>query len=465
LKTPAPSSQILIVDDEKDIRTLLKILFVREGYTVDTASGGKAAIKKIEKTFYPLIITDIRMPDLSGIELLRYVRENHPESIVILITAYASNETAVEGMKLGAYDYITKPFKIDEVKLIVKNALEHQYIKEENLKLKERLSISTENLGIVGTSKPMRHLMDLIVRISRTRTPILITGESGTGKDLVARCLHREQDPGGSFVELNCAAMDSLAESELFGHEKGAFTGAVSAHAGRFEIAHGGTLFFDEIGDMPLSVQVKLLRALQEHVIERVGSTQLINVDVRVITATHRNLEELIERDQFRRDLFYRINVVPIHIPPLRERREDIPVLAEAFLKKYSKEDHREVKGFDNDAMELLMRYNYPGNVRELENAVERAVLLTRSEYIAPKDLPDSIKRSINNFSGKFITLPVNGKMPEMVEQLEKHMLLSALKKCNGNQSRAANELGISEKSVRDRMKKWDIPTSRKRAV
>ena len=458
---------LLVIDDEKTQRDSLTGFLEHIGHNVISAETGQKGLSLLEKSSIHVVISDFRMPGLDGLKVVEKVKKINPAILVILITAFGDVELAVNVMKAGAYDFLTKPIDLDQLEIILKRAEEQFYMSEENKILREKLRQNTSFNDIVSASTQMENVLNLCARVASGTSSVLIIGETGVGKELIARAVHfaseRKDKP---FIAVNCSALNEhLLESELFGHEKGAFTGAVSAHAGRFEIAHGGTLFFDEIGDMPLSVQVKLLRALQEHVIERVGSTQLINVDVRVITATHRNLEELIERDQFRRDLFYRINVVPIHIPPLRERREDIPVLAEAFLKKYSKEDHREVKGFDNDAMELLMRYNYPGNVRELENAVERAVLLTRSEYIAPKDLPDSIKRSINNFSGKFITLPVNGKMPEMVEQLEKHMLLSALKKCNGNQSRAANELGISEKSVRDRMKKWDIPTSRKRAV
>ena len=458
---------LLVIDDEKTQRDSLKGFLEHIGHNVISAETGQKGLTLLEKSSIHVVISDFRMPGLDGLKIVEEVKKINPAILVILITAFGDVELAVNVMKAGAYDFLTKPIDLDQLEIILKRAEEQFYMLEENKMLREKLHQNASFNDIVSASSQMENVLNLCARVASGTSSVLIIGETGVGKELIARAVHfaspRKDKP---FIAVNCSALNEhLLESELFGHEKGAFTGAVNAHAGRFEVAHGGTIFFDEIGDMPLSVQVKLLRALQEHVIERVGSTQLINVDVRVITATHRNLEELIEANQFRRDLFYRINVVPIHIPPLRERREDILVLAEAFLKKYSEEDHRKVKGFDNDATELLMRYNYPGNVRELENAVERAVLLTRSEYIAPKDLPDSIKRSINNFSGNFITLPVNGKMPEMVEQLEKYMLLGALEKCNGNQSRAANELGISEKSVRDRMKKWDIPTSRNKDV
>jgi len=455
---------LLVIDDEKIQRDSLTGFLEHIGHNVISAETGQKGLEMLEKSSIHVVISDFRMPGLDGLKVVEEVKKINPAILVILITAFGDVELAVNVMKAGAYDFLTKPIDLDQLEVILSRAEEQFYMSEENKMFREKLHQNASFNDIVSASSQMENVLNLCARVASGTSSVLIIGETGVGKELIARAVHfaspRKNKP---FIAVNCSALNEhLLESELFGHEKGAFTGAVNAHAGRFEVAHGGTLFFDEIGDMPLSVQVKLLRALQEHVIERVGSTQLINVDVRVITATHRNLEDLIEENKFRRDLFYRINVVPIHIPPLRERREDILVLAEAFLEKYSKENHREVKGFNTDAIELLMRYNYPGNVRELENAVERAVLLTRSEYIEPKDLPDSILNSISNFSGDFITLPVNGKMPEMVEQLERQMLLSALEKFNGNQSRAANKLGISEKSVRDRMKKWNIPTSRK---
>jgi len=458
---------LLVIDDEKTQRDSLTGFLEHIGHNVISAESGQKGLDMLEKSSIHVVISDFRMPGLDGLKVVKEVKKINPAILVILITAFGDVELAVNVMKAGAYDFLTKPIDLDQLEVILSRAEEQFYMSEENKMFREKLHQNASFEDIVSASSQMENVLNLCSRVALGTSSVLIIGETGVGKELIARAVHfaspRKNKP---FIAVNCSALNEhLLESELFGHEKGAFTGAVNTHAGRFEVAHGGTLFFDEIGDMPLNVQVKLLRALQEHIIERVGSTQLINVDVRVITATHRNLEDLIEENKFRRDLFYRINVVPIHIPPLRERREDILVLAESFLKKYSKENHRKIKGFNTNSIELLMRYNYPGNVRELENAVERAVLLTRSEYIEPKDLPDSIKNFINNFSGDFITLPINGKMPEMVEQLEKQMLLSALEKFNGNQSRAANELGISEKSVRDRMKKWNIPTSREKSV
>jgi len=457
---------LLVIDDEKTQRDSLTGFLEHIGYNVISAETGQKGLELLKKSSVHVVISDFRMPGLDGLRVVEEVKKINPSILVILITAYGEVDLAVNVMKAGAYDFLTKPIDLDEIEVILSRAEEQFYILEENKIFREILHNNASFSNIVSVSSQMENVLNLCARVASGTSNILIMGETGVGKELIARAVHfaspRKNMP---FVAVNCSALNEhLLESELFGHEKGAFTGAVNAHAGRFEIAHGGTIFFDEIGDMPLSVQVKLLRALQERIVERVGSTQMIKVDVRVITATHRNLEELIEKNRFRRDLYYRLNVVPIYIPPLRERRKDILVLAEAFLSKYSKENLREIKGFNQDATELLTRYNYPGNVRELENAVERAVLLTRSEYIEPKDLPETIQKTINgNFSGDAITLQVNGNMPETVERLEKQMLFSALEKCNGNQSRAANELGISEKSVRDRMKKWNIPTSREK--
>ena len=456
---------ILIIDDEKTQRESLKGFLEHIGHNAITAESGKQGIELLENSSIHVVISDFKMPGLDGLQVVELVKKINPAIVVILITAFGDVELAVKIMKAGAYDFLTKPVDLDQLEVILARAEEQFYMSAENKMFREILHKNASFNDIVSISPQMENVLNLCARVAGGVSSVLIQGETGVGKELIARAIHfassRKDKP---FVAVNCSALNEhLLESELFGHEKGSFTGAINAHAGRFEVAHGGTLFFDEIGDMPQSVQVKLLRALQEKIIERVGSTQPINVDVRVITATHRNLDKLIEKGTFRQDLFYRINVVTITVPPLRERREDIRVLAEAFLKKYSEENHRDVKGFTNETIDLLMRYDYPGNVRELENAIERAVILTRSEFIEPKDLPDSIQKSFNDSFGEQITLSVNGRMPDAVELLEKRMLLNALEKSGGNQSKAASMLGISEKSVRDRMKKWNIPTSRKK--
>jgi len=457
---------LLVIDDEKTQRDSLTGFLEHIGYNVISAETGQKGLDLLKKSSVHVVISDFKMPGLDGLRVVEEVKKINPSILVILITAYGDVDLAVNVMKAGAYDFLTKPIDLDEIEAILSRAEEQFYMLEENKTFREILDYNASFSNIVSASSQMEEVLNLCARVASGTSSVLISGETGVGKELIARAIHfTSPRKGKPFVAVNCSALNEhLLESELFGHEKGAFTGAVNAHAGRFEIAHGGTIFFDEIGDMPLNVQVKLLRALQERVVERVGSTQIINIDVRVITATHRNLEKLIEENLFRRDLFYRLNVVPIHIPPLRERREDILVLAESFLTKYSKENHREIKGFSPNAIELLLRYDYPGNVRELENAIERAALLTRSEYIESKDLPDTIQKTIDGiFLSDSITLPVNGNMSDMVERLEKQMLLNALEKSNGNQSRAAKELGISEKSVRDRMKKWNIQASRKK--
>ena len=456
-----PSSRVLVVDDEKDIRTLLSILLTREGYTVDTASGGKDAINKSVETFYPLIITDIKMPDLSGIELLKFVRENSPGSIVILMTAYASNETAVEAMKQGAYDYITKPFKVDEIKLIVRNAMERQLLREENLKLKEKLSISTENMGIIGSSKPMQRLMDLIARISKTRTPILITGESGTGKEVTAKTIHHLQDATSSFIPVNCGGIpETLLESELFGYKKGAFTGAVSDKTGLFEAANGGILFLDEIGELSLTLQVKLLRVLQDHTFRRLGDNKDIHVDVQVISATNRNIEKEVAEKKFREDLFFRLNVIRVHVPPLRERKEDIPLLIEHFIHKFAKKYTSRAIKVSSFILKELEQYDFPGNVRELENMVERAVALQDSNIILPESYAHIPENAETNIENSFHTSPFPSEglsLPDLIEEMEKLYLVEALVRCNGKKIEAAHLLGMSFRSFRYKLEKYGL--------
>ncbi len=455
------SQKILIVDDEKDIRTMLKILLTKEGYEADTASGGFDALKKIESTFYPLIISDIRMPDLSGLELLKFVQEKSPRSIMILITAYASNETAIEGMKHGAYDYITKPFKIDEIKIVIKNALEHQLLKEENLKLKNKLSMSLEDLGVIGSSKPMRQLMDLIVRVSKTRTPILITGESGTGKEVIAKTIHQLQNPDSPFVPINCGGIpESLLESELFGYKKGAFTGADSDKAGLFETANGGILFLDEIGELPLSLQVKLLRILQDQTFRRLGDTRDIKVNVQIISATNRDIEREVSEKRFREDLFFRLNVIRIHVPPLRERREDIPLLLEYFIKKFSKKYHSKGIKVSSYILKELEKYDFPGNVRELENMVERAVALQDSNIILPDIYKAQTFEPIDQPVPPFFAceFPEGGiDLPKLLEDVERAYLSEALQRCRGKKMEAADLVGMTFRSFRYKVEKYRL--------
>jgi two-component system NtrC family response regulator len=451
---------ILLIDDEATQRESLKGFLEHIGHTVRDAPAPAEGLKQLDQEVFDVVMTDFRMPGMNGLDVVKNVKERNPLIDIILMTAYGDIDLAVNAMKSGAYDFLTKPIDLDQLELMLEKIDERRMIVEENRRLRESLEHQISFDEIVSTSTAMEKVLNLAARIADSTSSVLIRGETGVGKELVARAIHyaspRSEKP---FVAVNCSALNEhLLESELFGHEKGAFTGALTSRAGRFEIASGGTLFLDEIGDLPSSVQVKLLRAIQEKTIERVGSNKPVMVDVRLITATHRDLQQEMTEQRFREDLYYRLNVVTIWVPPLRDRRDDIKVLADSFLKKHARERHKTVKGFTPEALDLLMRYGYPGNVRELENAIERAVLLTRMEYIELEDLPEAIQAGGQEgviTEGESIVLPITGSLPEITTRLEKAMLFNALRECNGNQTKAAQRIGISEKSVRDRLKKW----------
>ena len=378
--------RILVADDEQSMREFLDIMLKKEGYKVSLASNGEEVLKLIDKDLFDLILLDIRMPKLDGIGVLKKIKTASPETIVIMITAYASADTAIKAMKEGAYDYITKPFKVDEIKLIIKNALEKKNLQKENLLLKQVVRDRYRFGSIIGQSSKMLALYDLLEKIAPTKTNILITGESGTGKELAAKAIHynssRKDKP---FVTLNCGAIpESLIESELFGHMKGAFTDAITTKKGLFEMADEGTIFLDEISELPLLMQVKLLRVLQDKEFKRVGGTDDIRVDVRIISATNKDLEEGVKEKRFREDLFYRLNVIQIKMPPLRDRKEDIPILAAHFLKKFSEELNKNILKISPEALTMLLNYEYPGNVRELQNIIERAVALGKRKRVDP---------------------------------------------------------------------------------
>ncbi|MCX7848559.1 MAG: sigma-54 dependent transcriptional regulator [bacterium] len=454
--------RILIIDDEPAQCESLRGFLQHLGHSVVTAADGQSGLQIVTQQALDVVFTDFRMPGLDGVQVVEEIRKRAPLIKTIVITAFGEIELAVTAMKAGAYDFITKPIDLDQVELLLRRIAEHVQVLQENRRLRELLERDASFDSIVSASPAMEHVLNLAARVADSASSILICGETGVGKELVARAIHmaspRRDRP---FVAVNCSALNEhLLESELFGHEKGAFTGAISSRIGRFEHAAGGTLFLDEIGDLPPSVQVKLLRALQEKTIERVGSNTPITVDVRLIAATHRNLTQEMAAGRFREDLYYRLNVVTIWVPPLRERREDIPVLAHRFLEACTRDRHKLVKGFTPEAMDILTRYHYPGNVRELQNAVERAVLLTRTEYIQPCDLPENflVGGPYEPLAGHAaITLPLATNLPEAVERLEKAIVLHALKETGGNQTRAARRIGISEKSVRDRLKKWGL--------
>lgn len=448
---------ILIVDDEATQRKVLSGFLKKQGYKIFEASSGKQAIEIASNNLIDLILTDFKMPDITGLEVLKSVRSINPEVAVVIMTAFGTIESAVEAMREGAYDYLTKPINLDELEILINRIFEQQRLVSENRLLKEQIKEKFSFLEIISQSAVMENVLNTASRVARSKASVLIRGESGTGKELIAKAIHyNSQRKDKPFIAVNCAALnENLLESELFGHEKGAFTGADKQRRGRFELANGGSIFLDEIGDIPLATQVKLLRVLQEQQFERVGGTETINVDVRIIAATNRNLEELIKAGAFREDLFYRLNVVTIDIPPLRKRRDDIPVLLEYFLKRFASEYGRNNLAFSKEAWDILIRYDYPGNIRELENIVQRAVILSRDDLITTNELPQVVKEFKKE--SDLQKPPTISSLPEQVEKLEKELIFEALRLSNGNQSKAAEMLNISERNLRYRLKKWGV--------
>lgn len=449
------ATTILIVDDEPIQRGILAGYLKKHGHAVYEAGSASQAIETLKNRAMDIVLTDYKMPDRTGFDLLKETHALNPEITVVLLTAFGTIEGAVAAMREGAYDYLTKPIDLEELDLLIQRIKERGRLISENRLLKEQLAERFSFAGIISQSAAMEAVLNTAGRVALSKAPILIRGESGTGKELVAKAIHfasaRKEKP---FVAVNCAALnENILESELFGHEKGAFTGADRQRQGRFEAADGGTLFLDEIGDIPLSTQVRLLRVLQEQQFERVGGTETLSVDVRVIAATHKDLESMIRLGSFREDLFYRLNVVAIDLPPLRNRREDIPPLLEHFLQRYAHENKRKKTAFSREAWELLLRYDFPGNVRELQNIVQRAVILSRGETITTNDLPAIVKERKGEKELAALQKPTS--LPERVEQLEKELVLEALRRSSGNQSQAAAELGISERNLRYRLKKW----------
>ncbi len=453
--------KILVADDEQSMREFLDIMLKKEGYKVSLASNGEEVAKLIENDLFDLVLLDIRMPKLDGISALKKIKAGTPETIVIMITAYASADTAIKAMKEGAYDYITKPFKVDEIKLIIKNALEKKVLQKENVLLKQAVRDRFHFGNIIGQSPKMVVLYDLLEKVSPTKTNILIAGESGTGKELVAKAIHynspRKEKP---FVTLNCGAIpEPLIESELFGHMKGAFTDAIATKKGLFEVADEGTIFLDEISELPLLMQVKLLRVLQDKEFKRVGGTEDIRVDVRIIAATNKELEEAVKEKRFREDLFYRLNVIQIRLPPLRDRKEDIQILANHFLKKYSQELNKNILKISPEVLQILLNYEYPGNVRELQNIIERAVALESSEELTAHNLSSYLSEQPLLKKGPIdIEIPNEGiDLEKMVEDLERSLLLKALDKTKGIKKKAAELLHINFRSMRYRLEKYGL--------
>ena len=451
-----PTQKILVVDDDKEILELIAEILEDQGYAVDTARDGKKAIKAIDTELYDLVITDLKMPKVDGMKVLRHIVDQSPDTTCIILTGFGTIESAVEAIKTGAFHYITKPIKAGEIKTVVKKALKYKLLERENLLLRRELRKKYRFENFVGDSKPIQEVFELIEKVADTDSTVLITGQSGTGKELIAKAIHynsnRRDNP---MVVINCGAIpEELLESELFGHEKGAFTGAHKSRVGRFELANGGTIFLDEIGDMSPNLQVKLLRVLQEQKFERVGSTRTITVDIRVIAATNQDLFTAVKEGKFREDLYYRLNVIPIKVPPLKERKSDIPLLVKFFVQKFNQEKQKQIKNVTQDAVETLLQYDWPGNVRELENMVERVVILAGAEEVGLDDIPDSIRHEVRSV-GPIEALPKGGiRFDRAIEEYEKKLILQALNETNWVKTKAAKLLKMNRTTLIEKMKK-----------
>lgn len=447
--------KILVVDDEANMRLVLKTMLKKEGYEVETAENGLEARGILERDKIAVVVTDLKMPKLDGMGLLERVAEDHPSTPVILITAHGTVATAVDAMKKGAFDYITKPFDQDELKRVIQKALKTRVLNEEELVFSPG---EIDRYGIVGSSKPMLEIYEAVRRVAPTMTTVLLTGETGTGKELIAQAIHRNSPRRENpFIKINCAAIsENLMESELFGYERGAFTGAATTKPGRFELAHKGTLFLDEAGEIPRDMQVKLLRALEDHEFERVGGLRTIKMDVRLVAATNRNLIQDVKEGRFREDLFYRLNVFPVHLPPLRDRKDDIMPLARYFLEKFNSKLGRAVREFEGDVQECFLRHNWPGNVRELEHLVERLVLVAKGDEITLDDVPADIRVAPVEAGGKG-EKPFKEFIKSQTEEVEKQMIVHVLEDCGGNVTRAAQQLGLSRKGLQLKMIKYNL--------
>ncbi len=452
-------ARILVVDDERSMQEFLEIFFRSEGYHVVTAGDVDTALVHLENDEFDVVISDIQMPGRSGIDLVHATYEMSPETVVIMITAFASTETAITAMKEGAYDYVTKPFKVDELRIVVEKALEKKLLSSENRRLRRELRSHSRDRTIIGNSAVIRRVCELVSQVADSKANVLISGESGTGKEVVARAIHR----GGPrrdqpFVAVNCAAIpETLLESELFGHVKGAFTGAVQNKEGLFEVADEGTLFLDEVGELTLAVQVKLLRAIQEKSFRRVGGSGDTRSNVRIVAASNRRLEDEVASGRFREDLYYRLNVIEIPLPSLRERSEDIPLLVAHFIEKYATELEKDVNRISDDAIARLTEYRFPGNVRELENVIERAVALSRSELIDMDSLPPAVLSPAASADSPRITSTEGVDLETMLNQYESGLLKEALQAANGVKKRAAKLVGVSFRSFRYRLEKLGL--------
>ncbi len=452
-------ARVLVAEDDRNTLTGLVEILRQEGYDVVGVESGKKALRYLERESFDILLTDLRMPDLNGMQLYEQSLSVAPEMKTIVMTAYSSVKDAVDAMKRGVYEYLTKPLDLDELFVILKKAIAEQSLRRENEELKNKLRGTYRFENIIGKSEPMQRVFQTIVKVAKSDATILIRGESGTGKELVARAIHfnspRAEKP---LIEISCASFpETLLESELFGYEKGAFTGAVSRKLGRIEMADGGTIFLDEIGEISGGVQTKLLRVLQEREISRLGGTESIKVDVRVITATNRDLEEAMQEGQFREDLYYRLNVIPIYLPPLRERKEDIPLLIDHFIRKFTKLNKKPMMQISDAALQLCLEYDWPGNVRELENAIENAVVLGEGEEILPEHLPIFMKVRQTMAPGMELFANVGETYREKMEFAERLVLQEAIQKAGGNKSEAAKRLGISLRTMRYKIRKYKL--------
>jgi len=454
------TGDILIVDDERSMREFLGIYLRREGYRIEAAAGGNEAIASIKARAFDVIITDLRMPDVDGLTILAEAKRIRPDTEVIVVTAFSTTETAIAAMKAGAHDYLTKPFKIDEVGLVVDRAMEKRRLSRENVALRDEIKGRYKLDRLLGKSPPMQRVFDILRKVATSRASVLLVGESGTGKELAAHALHELSPRTGPFVAVNCGAIpETLLESELFGHVRGSFTGATGDKQGLFEAANGGTLLLDEVAELPLAMQVKLLRVLQERKVKPVGGVSEREVDVRIVAATNRDLEAEVEKSSFRQDLYYRLNVIQLRLPPLRERREDLPLLVDHFIRKFSAEHGRNVVGAAPEVMSALMLYHFPGNVRELENMIERAVTLSTSDWVALDAFPNLVGLQGEQPSPSTIGhLPESGlDLEHHLEEYERSILIKALERTGGNRTEAARLLGVSFRSMRYRLSKLGI--------
>ncbi|MFC1825503.1 sigma-54-dependent transcriptional regulator [Thermodesulfobacteriota bacterium] len=457
-------ARVLVVDDEAKIREHLAEFLKRQEFEVDTAENGEIALKMIERDFYDVVIIDLNMPKVDGMNLLKYLVKNSPDSLGIIMTGHASIRNAVEAVKLGAYDYLAKPVKMEEVAIVIKRALEFRNLIRENVALKKQLKKKYKFENFIGDSLQMNNVFRIIEKVADTDSIVLILGESGTGKELVARAIHyhsfRKDKP---LIPVNCGAIPAeLLESELFGHEKGAFTNAIRTRIGRFELANGGTIFLDEVAEMSPHLQVKLLRVLQEQEFERLGGTRTIKCDVRIIAATNKNLEKLVEDGRFREDLYYRLKVIPVKLPPLRDRRSDVPLLVHHFMDNMTKSKKKKIKGITKDAMKALTNFTWAGNVRELENIIERMVILAEGEYITLEDLPEKIAQK---YAPEAMDHPIPDEgfsLSNAVNDYERHLIINALEKSDWVKNRAAKLLKMNRTTLVEKIKKQGIDKTRK---